>query len=74
MMGCLACKLSDLVRGALVLLAAQVPRNELVATPTEWTKVFPEPRLCKAIVDRLTFNAHIIWHGNSPVKLTNEEL
>jgi DNA replication protein DnaC len=29
----------------------------------EWTKVFPEPRLCKAIVDRLTFNAHIIETG-----------
>lgn len=23
----------------------------------EWTKVFPEQRLCKAVVDRLTFNA-----------------
>lgn len=30
---------------------------------SEWTSVFPEPRLCKAIVDRLTFNAHIIETG-----------
>lgn len=29
----------------------------------EWTKMFPEPRLCKAVVDRLTFNAHIIETG-----------
>ncbi|MGH2792025.1 MAG: IS21-like element helper ATPase IstB [Actinomycetota bacterium] len=29
----------------------------------EWTSVFPEPRLCKAIVDRLTFNAHIVETG-----------
>ncbi|MGH2717049.1 MAG: IS21-like element helper ATPase IstB [Actinomycetota bacterium] len=29
----------------------------------EWTKIFPEPRLCKAVVDRLTFNAHIIETG-----------
>jgi DNA replication protein DnaC len=29
----------------------------------EWTKVFPEARLCKAIVDRLTFNSHIIETG-----------
>jgi DNA replication protein DnaC len=29
----------------------------------EWTKVFPEARLCKAVVDRLTFNAHIIETG-----------
>jgi len=30
----------------------------------EWTKMFPEPRLCKAVVDRLAFNAHIIETGN----------
>jgi DNA replication protein DnaC len=30
---------------------------------SEWTSVFPEPRLRKAIVDRLTFNAHIIETG-----------
>lgn len=30
----------------------------------EWTKVFPEQRLCKAVVDRLTFNAHIVETGN----------
>ncbi len=29
----------------------------------EWTKVFPEQRLCKAVVDRLTFNAHIVETG-----------
>jgi DNA replication protein DnaC len=31
---------------------------------SEWTSVFPEPRLCKAIVDRLTFNAHIVETGS----------
>ncbi len=30
---------------------------------SEWTQMFPEPRLCKAVVDRLTFNAHIIETG-----------
>ena len=30
---------------------------------SEWTNVFPETRLCKAVVDRLTFNAHIIETG-----------
>lgn len=29
----------------------------------EWTRVFPEARLCKAMVDRLTFNAHIVETG-----------
>jgi DNA replication protein DnaC len=30
---------------------------------SEWTSVFPEARLAKAVVDRLTFNAHIIETG-----------
>lgn len=40
----------------------------------EWTKVFPEARLCKAIVDRLTFNAHIVETGTEswPFKKTLE--
>ena len=29
----------------------------------EWTKVFPDPRLAKALVDRLTHGAHIIDTG-----------
>ncbi len=29
----------------------------------EWTKVFPDPRLAKAVVDRLTHQAHIIETG-----------
>jgi len=37
--------------------------GEPVPLPVEWTKIFPEPRLCKAVVDRLTFNAHIIETG-----------
>jgi hypothetical protein len=35
----------------------------------EWTKVFPEPRLCKAVVDRLTFNAHIVDTGTESWRL-----
>jgi len=30
----------------------------------EWTKVFPDARLAKAVVDRLTHRAHIIETGN----------
>jgi DNA replication protein DnaC len=30
----------------------------------EWTKVFSDPRLAKAVVDRLTHRAHIIDTGN----------
>ncbi len=43
-------------------------RSSIVLTTNlpfgEWTKVFPEPRLCKAVVDRLTFNAHIVETGS----------
>ena len=39
--------------------------NELTNLPFgEWTKVFPDPRLAKAVVDRLTHRAHIIDTGN----------
>ncbi len=42
-------------------------RSALIVTTNlpfgEWTKVFPEPRLCKAVVDQLTFNAHIVETG-----------
>ena len=27
---------------------------------SEWTQVFPNPRLCKALLDRVTDRAHII--------------
>ena len=30
----------------------------------EWTKVFPDPRLAKAVVDRLTHRAHIVETGS----------
>ena len=31
---------------------------------SEWTTVFPNARLCKAMLDRLTDQAHIIETGN----------
>ena len=30
---------------------------------SEWTQVFPNPRLCKALLDRITDRAHIIETG-----------
>ena len=45
-------------------------RGSLIVTTNltfgEWTKVFPDPRLAKAVVDRITHRAHIIDHeGNA---------
>ena len=43
-------------------------RGSLIVTTNlpfaEWTKVFPDPRLAKAVVDRLTHKAHIIDCGS----------
>ncbi len=42
-------------------------RGSLIITTNlpfgEWTKVFPDPRLAKAVVDRITHKAHIIDTG-----------
>jgi len=37
--------------------------------PHEWGTVFPDPRLVAAIVDRVTFNAHIIETGTQSYRL-----
>jgi DNA replication protein DnaC len=43
-------------------------RGSLIVTTNlpfaDWTKVFPDPRLAKAVVDRLTHKAHIIDTGS----------
>ncbi|MCI0686870.1 MAG: IS21-like element helper ATPase IstB [Sporichthyaceae bacterium] len=36
---------------------------------SEWKRTFTDPRLCAAIVDRLTFNGHIIETGTSSYRL-----
>ena len=35
----------------------------------EWTAVFPDPRLCRAVIDRLTHRAHIIETGMQSIRL-----
>jgi DNA replication protein DnaC len=36
---------------------------------SEWKRTFTDPRLCSAIVDRLTYNAHIIETGSGSYRL-----
>ena len=36
---------------------------------SEWTSTFTDTRLCAAIVDRLTFDAHIITTGAGSYRL-----
>jgi DNA replication protein DnaC len=46
------------------VMAERTERAALIVTTNlpfaEWTQVFPNPRLCKALLDRITDRAHII--------------
>jgi DNA replication protein DnaC len=41
---------------------------------SEWGSVFPDPRLVAAIVDRVTFNAHIIETGTQSYRLRTSKI
>jgi DNA replication protein DnaC len=63
-------------RGAELLFQVITAREErasiAIATNlpfSEWGTVFPDPRLVAAIVDRVTFNAHIIQTGTDSYRL-----
>ncbi len=38
---------------------------------SEWNTVFSDPRLCKAVVERLTYRAHIVQTGVESFRFTN---
>jgi DNA replication protein DnaC len=40
---------------------------------SEWRAVFPDPRLVAAIVDRITFNAHILETGTESYRLRSSK-
>ena len=48
--------ISDRAERAALILTTNLPLSE-------WTTVFPNPRLCKALLDRITDRAHIIETG-----------
>lgn len=50
-------------------MAAATLVREQVPAPDGWTKTFTDPRLCAAIVDRLTFNGTIIETGTDSYRL-----
>jgi DNA replication protein DnaC len=49
--------ISDRAERAALIVTTNLPFSE-------WTSVFPNPRLCKALLDRITDRAHIIETGN----------
>src|SRR5271166_6024034 len=63
-------------RGAELLFQVFTEREEKAsiavasnAAFSEWTSAFTDPRLCAAIVDRLTYDAHIITTGTGSYRL-----
>ena len=63
-------------RGAELLFQIVTEREERASVAlasnlpfSEWGGVVPDPRLVAAIVDRLTFNAHIIETGTESYRL-----
>lgn len=56
------------------VLGERQERRPIVVTTnlpfSEWTSMFPDPRLCRAVVDRLTHRAHIIDTGPHSVRLS----
>jgi DNA replication protein DnaC len=63
-------------RGAELLFQVFTEREEKAsiavasnAAFSEWARTFTDPRLCAAIVDRLTFDAHIIETGTESYRL-----
>lgn len=50
------------------VIAERAERAAVIVTTnlpfSEWTQVFPNPRLCKALLDRITDRAHIIETGS----------
>ena len=64
-------------RGAELLFQVLTEREEQNAVAiasndsfSSWTKTFTDPRLCAAIVDRLTFGGNIIETGTNSYRLT----
>jgi hypothetical protein len=57
----------DRERAAVATVLAVEP--DLIASFGGWTKAFTDPRLCAAIVDRLTFNGTIIETGTNSYRL-----
>ncbi|HYA43979.1 MAG TPA: IS21-like element helper ATPase IstB [Acidimicrobiales bacterium] len=63
-------------RGAELLFQVMTEREERASIAvasnapfSEWGQTFPDPRLVGAVVDRLTFNAHILETGTSSYRL-----
>lgn len=57
------------------MLTEREEKNSVAIASNEsfsgWTKTFTDPRLCAAIVDRLTFDGNIIETGTQSFRLAH---
>ncbi len=57
------------------VLTEREEKNSIAITSNEsspgWTKTFTDPRLCAAIVDRLTFNGAVVETGTHSYRLAH---
>ncbi len=55
------------------VMSERAERRALVLTTnlpfSEWTTIFPDARLCRAMIDRLTHRSHIIDTGKNSIRL-----
>ena len=65
-------------RGAELLFQVLTEREERASVAiasnvpfSGWTRTFTDPRLCAAIVDRLTFGGHILETGTTSYRLAH---
>ena len=62
------CKAGDGPTRTFQITSFRAERASVIGTTnlpfSEWTTMFPDARLCKAILDRLTDQAHMIETGN----------
>lgn len=58
--------ISEWAERAAIILTTNLPFSE-------WTTVFPNPRLCKALLDRITDRAHIIDTGIESFRFRRNE-
>ena len=67
-------------RGAELLFQVFTEREERASVAvasnsafSEWARTFTDPRLCAAIVDRITFEAHIVETGTQSFRLRSSQ-
>ena len=67
-------------RGAELLFQVFTEREERASVAvasnsafSEWARTFTDPRLCAAIVDRITFEAHIVETGTQSYRLRSSQ-